>query len=72
MIDNLAKFEKRDIVYVYVVFFSSDFQPVSRYNISKETSLVAPGAIRAASICIFSSALILYCVQLSQTTSAYS
>ena len=74
MIDNLAKrlysFEKRDIV--YVVFFSSDSQPVSRYSMSKETSLVAPVAIRAASICIFSSALISYCVQLSYTTSAYS
>ena len=34
--------------------------------------LVAPVAIRAASICILSSALISYCVQLSHTTSAYS
>ena len=34
-------------------FFSSDSQPVSRYNMSKETSSVAPVAIRAASICIF-------------------
>ena len=63
--------EKRDITYVFVVFFTSDSQPVSPYNMSKETSLVAPVAIRAASICIFS-ALISYCVQLSHTTSAYS
>ena len=41
-------------------------------NISKETNLVAQVAIRAASICIFSSALISYCVQLSHTTSTYS
>ena len=39
---------------------------------SKETSLVAPVAILVASICIFSGALISYCVQLSHTTSAYS
>ena len=54
-------------------FFSSDSKPVSRYNMSKETSSVATVAIRAASICIFFSyALITYCVQLSHTTSAYS
>ena len=34
---------------------------------SKETSLVAPVAIRQASICIFASAFISYCVQLSHT-----
>ena len=57
---------------MFMSFFSSDSQPVSRYNMSKETSLVAPVAIRAVSICIFSSALISYCVQLSHTTSACS
>ena len=53
---------------MFMSFFSSDSQPVSRYNMSKETSLVAPVAIRQASICIFVSAFISYCVQLSHTT----
>ena len=57
---------------MFVSSFFSNSKPVSQYNMSKETSLVAQVAIRAASICIFSSALILYCVQLSNITSAYS
>ena len=43
---------------MFMSSFSSDSQHVLRYNMSKETSLEAPVAIRAASICIFSSALI--------------
>ena len=69
--DNLVKhrcpFDKRDIAYVYIVFSN-----VAPNLLPKETSLVAAVVIRAASTCIFSSALISYCVQLSHTTSAYS
>ena len=76
MIDNLVKrqysFEKKRQILCLCRLFSSDSQPISRYNMSKETSLVAPVAIRAASIVFFASALVSYCVQLSHTTSAYS
>ena len=75
-IDNLAKrrcsFVKKRHSICLCRLFSSDSKPVSRYNMSKETSLGAPVAIRVASICTFSSALISICVQLSHTTSAYS
>ena len=73
--DNLVKhrcpFDKRDIANVYIVFSQVAPNLFPYKNISKETNLVTQVAIRAASIGIFSSALISYCVQLSHTTSAY-
>ena len=59
-LDNLANagVQKKGHSLCLYRLFSSDSQPVSRNNMSKETSLVAGVAIRAASFCIFSSALI--------------
>ena len=50
----------------------NDSQPVSLDNMSMETSLVVPVTILATSFCILSIAFISYCVQLSNTISAYS
>ena len=50
----------------------SDSQPVSWFNISRETNFVAPVTILSASFCIFCIAFTSYCVILSQTTSEYS
>ena len=47
-------------------------KPVSLDNMSKETSLIAPVAILAASIFILSIAFISYCVQLSHTILVHS
>ena len=52
--------------------FSSVTQPVSWYRALRDTSLVVPVAIRAASIWIFSISCFSNCVQLSHTISPYS
>ena len=62
------------IVFVYVFLFGRREYPIQLLLIffSIETSLVAPLTIRAASCCIFSNSFASHCVQLSNTTSAYS
>ena len=46
--------------------------PHSLYNLLKDTDLVSPQTIRAASFCIFCRVLESCCVQSSQTNDAYS
>ena len=57
---------------MFVRLFRTDSQPDSLDNISKETGLVAPVSIPAASVCILSIAFASYCEQLFHTILACS
>ena len=57
---------------MFVCLFRTDSQPDSLDNILKETRLVAPVTILAASICILSIVFVSYCEQLFHTILAWS